>query len=161
MEKSDRETVLEILRATDMFTPAELVCAEEQVEIYLNQPQQEDYSLVVVENEKGRVAGYMSFGPTPLTEGVYDLYWMAVSPQEQGRGYGKELVRWLEDKVRAEKGRMLLIETSSQPKYHPTCQFYLKMGYREISRISDFYKPGDDRITYAKYFSAKEANENG
>jgi GNAT superfamily N-acetyltransferase len=161
MEKSDREAVLDILRATDMFTPDELACAEEQVDIYLDQPQQKDYSLIVVENEKGRVVGYLSCGPTPLTEGVYDLYWMAVAHKEQGRGYGKELVRWLEDKVRAEKGRMLLIETSSQPKYQPTCQFYLNLGYREISRIADFYKPGDDRITYAKYFAMKEANENG
>jgi ribosomal protein S18 acetylase RimI-like enzyme len=153
MTPEDRETVLAIVEATDMFTPAELLCAREQVDIYLGQPQQQDYFLVVVENRGGRVVGYMSYGLTPLTSGTYDLYWMAVAPEEQGRGYGKELVRWLEEKVRNEGGRIILAETSSQPKYESTRRFYLGLDFKEVSRIPDFYKPGDDRITYAKYFS--------
>jgi ribosomal protein S18 acetylase RimI-like enzyme len=152
MKPEDRETVLAIVKATDMFTPAELFFAREQVDIYLGQPQPQDYFLVVVENRTGQVVGYMSYGPTPLTEGTYDLYWMAVAPEEQGRGYGKELVRWLEKTVRDEGGRMILVETSSQPKYEDTRRFYLGLNYKKVSRIPDFYKPGDDRITYAKYF---------
>jgi GNAT superfamily N-acetyltransferase len=152
MKQEDREAVLAVVEATDMFTPVELFFAREQVDIYLRQPQQQDYFLVVVENESSKVVGYMSYGPTPLTEGAYDLYWMAVAPGEQGRGYGRELVRWLEKKVRDEGGRMILIETSSQPKYERTRQFYLGLDYKEISCIPDFYKPGDDRITYVKYF---------
>jgi ribosomal protein S18 acetylase RimI-like enzyme len=152
MTPEDRETVLAIVEATDMFTPAELLCAREQVDIYLGQPQQQDYFLVVVENRGGRVVGYMSYGLTPLTSGTYDLYWMAVVPEEQGRGYGKELVRWLEAKVRNEGGRIILAETSSQPKYESTRRFYLGLDFKEVSRIPDFYKLGDDRITYAKYF---------
>jgi len=153
MEKKDREAVLKIVQATDMFSPAEIFFAEEQIDIYLNQPNQRDYFLVVVENEESQVVAYMSYGPTPLTEGTYDLYWMAVAPKEQGHGYGKELVRWLEKQVRDANGRMIVIETSSQPKYHPTREFYLRLGYKEVSRIADFYKPGDDRIIYVKYFA--------
>lgn len=152
MKQADRDTVLAIVEATDMFTPAELFFAREQVDIYLNQPQQQDYFLAVVENRSGKVVGYISYGPTPLTEGTYDLYWMAVAPEEQGCGHGKELVRWLEEKVRAERGRIILVETSSQPKYEGTRRFYLGLDYKEVSRIPDFYKPGDDRITYVKYF---------
>lgn len=152
MKQDDRAAVLSIVEATDMFTPAELFFAREQVDIYLGQPQQQDYYLVVVENDGGKVVGYMSYGPTPLTEGVYDLYWMAVVPGEQGRGYGRELVSWLEKKVKDEGGRMILVETSSQPRYERTRQFYLGLDYREVSRIPDFYRTGDDRITYVKYF---------
>jgi hypothetical protein len=47
---------------------------------------------------------------------------------------------------------MVLIETSSQPRYEPTRQFYLRLDYREVARVPDFYKPGDDRIIYAKSF---------
>ena len=153
MTQGDSEAVLSLVRATGMFTPAEISVAQELVEIYLGQPQQTDYLLVVVENDAGRVVGYMAYGPTPLSEGVYDLYWMAVAPGQQGRGHGKELVRWLEEKVRDERGRLILIETSSQPKYEGTRRFYISLGYQEVSRIRDYYKPGDDRITYAKYFS--------
>jgi ribosomal protein S18 acetylase RimI-like enzyme len=158
MKPEDREAVLDIVRATGIFTPVEIVCAQEQVDIFLSQPGQQDYFLVVAENDKGKVVGYMSYGPTPLAEGAYDIYWMAVAPGVQGRGYGRELARWLEDRVKDWGGRLILIETSSQSKYERTRKFYLNLDYREVARIPDFYKPGDDRITYARYLESKERN---
>ncbi len=152
MRPQDKAPVLDLVRATDMFTPAEVAVAEELIDVYLNVPDQKDYKIVVVEDERGSVAGYLTWGPTPLAEDAYDLYWMAVAPAEQGKGRGKALVRWLEDEVGKLHGRMIVIETSSQPRYEPTRQFYLNLDYREVARIPDFYKPGDDRVIYAKYF---------
>lgn len=152
MKKNDRQTVLALIDATDMFTPEEIVIAEELIDAFLDQPDQKDYTVIVIENENNRVVGYLCYGPTPLTYGTYDLYWMAVSPQEQGRGYGKQLVHWLEEKVKEANGRLIVIETSSQPKYEPTRQFYLRLAYKEVARIADFYKPGDDRVIYVKHF---------
>jgi ribosomal protein S18 acetylase RimI-like enzyme len=152
MTDGDRERVFDIIRSTGMFTPDEIQVANELVDITLDQPGQRDYAVVVVEDENGQVVGYLTYGPTPLTDGTYDLYWMAVSPEAQGRGLGKELVRWLEKQVAEAGGRLILIETSSQPKYEKTRQFYLGLGYEEASRIPDFYRAGDSRITYVKYF---------
>jgi len=152
MTASDKGAVLTLVRATDFFTEAEVAVAEELIDIYLGQPEQKDYRIVVAESDAGRPAGYMTWGPTPLAEGAYDLYWMAVSPEAQGRGTGRALVRWLEERVRGLDGRLIIIETSSQPKYHSTRQFYLGLGYREAARVPDFYRPGDDRVIYAKYF---------
>jgi ribosomal protein S18 acetylase RimI-like enzyme len=150
MRREDRRAVLDIIQTTEMFTPDEVTVARELIDIYLDQPQQRDYCLVVAENEDGRVVGYMSYGSTPLTEGTYDLYWMAVASEEQGRGFGRELVSWLEARVGAAGGRLILIETSSQPKYEKTRRFYAGLNYKEVSRIPDFYRRGDDRITYVK-----------
>jgi GNAT superfamily N-acetyltransferase len=152
MRPEDKGPVLELVRATGMFTPAEIGVAEELLDIYLGVPEQKDYRVVVVENDQKDVVGYMTWGPTPLAEDAYDLYWMAVSPAEQGKGRGKALVRWLEDEVRKRNGRMVVIETSSQPRYDATRQFYINLDYREVARVPDFYKPGDDRVIYAKYF---------
>ena len=152
MRPQDKAPVLDLVRATDMFTPAEVAVAEELIDVYLNVPDQKDYHIVVVEDDRGAVAGYLTWGPTPLAEDAYDLYWMAVAPAEQGKGRGKALVRWLEEEVGKLHGRMIVIETSSQPRYEPTRQFYLNLNYREVARIPDFYKPGDDRVIYAKYF---------
>jgi GNAT superfamily N-acetyltransferase len=152
MEARDKGPVLGLVRATGFFTEAEVGVAEELMDAYLDQPGQEDYHVVVVENEAGDVAGYLTWGPTPLAEDAYDLYWMAVAPSEQGRGRGKELVRWLEDEVRRRNGRVIIIETSSQPKYRGTRQFYIDLKYREVARVPDFYRAGDDRVIYAKYF---------
>ena len=150
LTRDDRAPVLRLLRDTGMFTEAEIAVAEEQLDIVLTQPAQKDYDIVVVTDAAGGVAGFLSWGPTPLTEGTYDLYWMAVAPDRQGQGLGKALVLWLEDRVRAARGRLIIIETSSQPKYHPTRAFYLGLGYKEAARIPDFYKPGDARVIYAK-----------
>lgn len=152
MEKSDRETVLDIIYKTEMFTSEEIKVAEELIDVYLNDSQQKDYNIIVIEDEKRQVVGYLCYGPSPLTQGTYDLYWMAVCPIEQGHGYGKQLVKWLEEKVKEANGRLIIIETSSQPKYEPTRQFYLRLAYEEVARIADFYKTGDDRIIYVKYF---------
>ena len=152
MKKSDREPVADILRRTDMFTLEEIHVAEEIVDIYLYQPDQKDYHVLIVENSNRKVAGFMIYGPTPMTEGTFDLYWIGVTPEDQGHGYGKEMVCWLENKVQRAKGRMIVIETSSQTRYEPTRQFYLRNGYREIARIPGFYRPGDDRIIYTKNY---------
>jgi ribosomal protein S18 acetylase RimI-like enzyme len=152
MEAQDKEAVLGLIRATGFFTPAEVDVAEELMDAYLEEPEQKDYDVVVVENEAGAPAGYMTWGPTPLAEDAYDLYWMAVAPSEQGKGRGKELVRWLEAEVGKRRGRVVIIETSSQPKYHGTRQFYIDLGYKEVARVPDFYRAGDDRVIYAKYF---------
>jgi ribosomal protein S18 acetylase RimI-like enzyme len=151
MAPSDKTAVMDLIKATDMFTPAEILVAEELIDACLLRPDQKDYKIVVVETPEGGVGGYMTWGPTPLTEGAYDLYWMAVSPKEQGRGLGKELVRFLERTVADLDGRLIIIETSGQPKYLPTRKFYLGLGYKEVARIPDFYKPGDDRIIYTKH----------
>ena len=152
MQAGDKAPVLGLIRATEFFTAAEVDVAEELMDVYLDRPDQKDYSVMVVENDEGAPAGYMTWGPTPLAEDAYDLYWMAVAPSEQGRGRGKELVRWLEAEVGRRNGRVIIIETSSQPKYHGTRRFYIDLGYKEVARVPDFYRAGDDRVIYAKYF---------
>lgn len=96
--------------------------------------------------EGEQLVGYACFGPTPATEGTYDLYWLAVDPAVQGRGIGRALVRDVEEKLIGRGGRLLVVETSSRPDYATTRQFYVRSGYTEAARVRDFYAPADDRI---------------
>lgn len=93
-----------------------------------------------------RLVGYACFGATPATDGTYDLYWLAVDPDVQGRGIGRALVRDVEARLVARGGRLLVVETSSRPGYAGTRQFYARSGYTEAARVRDFYAPADDRI---------------
>ena len=96
--------------------------------------------------EEEWLVGYACFGPTPMTEGTHDLYWLAVDPTAQGRGIGRALVREVERKLIDRGGRLLVVETSSRPDYAGTRQFYARSGYTEAARVRDFYAPADDRI---------------
>ena len=151
-ESKDRERIQEILVACQLFTEEEVRCALELVDIFLDvsHPESLDYSTAVIEDNDGVIHGYVTFGPTPLTEGVYDLYWIAVDPAQQGHGYGQTLLRFVENEVKRRKGRMLLIETSSKGSYASTMRFYERAGYAEISRIKDFYRIEDDKLVFCK-----------
>jgi ribosomal protein S18 acetylase RimI-like enzyme len=150
MSRSDKSVVMELIEATAFFRREEVHVAEELIDVYLNHPDQKDYDVVVIEGDEHEVAGYLTWGGTPMAVGTYDLYWMAVSPRHQGKGYGRKLVEWLEARVKEIGGRLIIIETSSTPIYEPTRRFYLGLNYREIARIPDYYQDGDDRVIYIK-----------
>ena len=97
--------------------------------------------------------GYVCFGRTPATHGTWDLYWIAVHPSAQGTGGGKMLLEEVERRVKAEGGRMIVVETSSRTDYESTRRFYDRRGYREGARVQGFYAPGDDRVIYTRQFS--------
>ncbi len=99
--------------------------------------------------EKDKVIGYICYGEASLTEGVYEVYYIAVDPVYQGKGIGKFLMESVEKKLKP-KARMIHIETSSDKTYLPTQKFYEKLNYKEIARIRDFYKVGEDKILYEK-----------
>ncbi|MHB8708134.1 MAG: GNAT family N-acetyltransferase [Desulfuromonadales bacterium] len=151
LQADDLLELQRILNATEAFTTAEVEVAMELLEIVINQPQQSDYEVAVAE-ALGKVAGYVLFGPVPATMGNFDLYWIAVDPAAQGTGVGQRLLEHVEEEVRQRGGRMVCLETSSQGGYSRTRSFYEKAGYQLESRIRDFYKPGDDRLTYVKRF---------
>ena len=153
-ESRDRGRIHEILVATARFTEEEVRGAMELVDLAQEHSERGEYIVHVLEEPesgpKKHVQGYVCYGPTPLTEGVFDLYWIAVDPKQQGQGVGQLLLRFVENEVRRQRGRMLLIETSSKESYAPTMRFYERSGYEEISRIKDFYRIEDDKVVYCK-----------
>jgi ribosomal protein S18 acetylase RimI-like enzyme len=149
----DRTAVAEIIRRVGNFNQAEIDCALELVDVYLHDPNQKDYRVIVAQGTDGRVCGYACWGPTPLARGTYDLYWVATHPELQGRGVGRALIDYIEDKVHEENGRLLIAETSSKESYGSTVRFYRRREYQEASRIRDFYDAGDDKLVFVKRFS--------
>ncbi len=152
MTDRDKPAIMQILRATPEFKPGEVVVAEEVLDSYLKDPAGSGYYVSVAELN-AVVSGYICYGPTPLTESTWDIYWMAVTRQEQGKGIGRALLTSAEDKIREANGRLILIETSSKPEYARTQRFYQLQGYDLAGRITDFYAPGDDELIFQKRFA--------
>jgi ribosomal protein S18 acetylase RimI-like enzyme len=148
----DRTSVSKLISATENFNPSEKECALELVDIYLEDKNQGDYRVAVAESPESGICGYACWGPTPMTKGTYDLYWIATHPRYRSRGVGRELMSYVESKIREEKGRLLVVETSSKESYRNTVEFYRLQNYEEASCIADFYEDGDDKLVFVKRF---------
>jgi len=149
MTKRDKAPLMSILRDTPEFTPPELVVAEEIIDCYLEDPTLSGYRILIAEDSES-VSGYICYGPTPLTQGTWDIYWAAVARKMRGKGLGKALWEKAEDDIKKDGGRLAVIETSSKPDYEQTRRFYQSRGYENVGRIADFYAPGDDMLIYVK-----------
>lgn len=157
LELHDRNRVRDIVVATGHFTETEVAVALELIDAWLTAGEASDYLLYVLDAAADAgVLGYICLGPTPLTEGTYDLYWIAVDPAFQGHGYGQRLLQFAEREVERRHGRLLLIETSSRELYGATARFYERSGYALVARIPEFYRAGDDKLVYAKVLPPAE-----
>lgn len=144
---SDRAGIERIVRAVGVFRPDEVEVAMEVVDAGLVPQDHYRYAVAFVGDE---VAGYATWGHTPCTDAVYDLYWIAVDKAIHGKGVGRRLMEACEADVRGRGGRMVVIETEGTPAYEPTRRFYLSLGYDEAARIADFYRPGADKVIYRR-----------
>lgn len=142
--------MLELLRATDVFKEEEVAIALELMEVVAEEKDQQDYAICTFVDDSNTVRGYYCVGHTPLTSSTFDLYWIAVDPRLHGQGIGKQLLQHCEQYVKAKGGRLIIAETSSQPKYDSTRRFYERHHYTEASRIVNYYSPGDDLVVYTK-----------
>lgn len=95
-------------------------------------------------------AGWAYVSPDERADGVWELWWIGVSPERQCHGIGRALLEGVETQVALEGGRVLLIATSALPALADTRRFYARRGYDECGRIRDFYAPGDAKVIFAK-----------
>jgi GNAT superfamily N-acetyltransferase len=142
---------LKITAKTGRFNETELKCVEELWDLFHDKGREASEYTFIVAKENDVILGYACFGPHALTQGTFDLYWIAVDPDNQGRGVGKSLLEYVEREVLQAKGYLLLIETSSTLPYRPTRRFYRHSGYKLTARIHDFYSPGDDMLMFSKH----------
>jgi ribosomal protein S18 acetylase RimI-like enzyme len=96
------------------------------------------------------VLGYACFGATPMTEGTYDLYWLAVAEDARGRGIGGALFAAVAQELKQREARIVRVETSSLEGQGGARRFYEKVGLRLCGAITDFYRQGDDLLVFAK-----------
>jgi len=150
VRRTDIDAVAQLVAATGFFTPAEISVAVELVEERLQKGEASGYLFLFAEHLSGLVAGYTCYGPVPATQSTYDLYWIAVHPEYQRTGLGRELLLRTEATVVASGGMDLYIETSSRALYQPTQSFYSRAGYRLAAEFPDFYAPGDGKLVYVR-----------
>jgi ribosomal protein S18 acetylase RimI-like enzyme len=151
MTAEDKPSVMRILKNTPEFNALDRSVAEEVIDAYLYNPSGEEYHALVAETDD-KVAGYVCYGHNSMTVSTWDIYWIAVAHDVQGKGIGRELMAAAENNIRKTGGKLIVLETSSTPLYDRTNRFYIKLNYTLVCRIADFYGPADDQILYIKRF---------
>ncbi len=153
LQASHKEPIRKLLWETNVFRSDEVEVALELIEECLSYKSfnPENYQIYsAIDGES--VLGYVCFGKTPMTLSTYDLYWIAVAREAQGKGVGKALFEFACREIQTQGGKLLVIETSSQPQYENTRNFYEKIGCQLEARIENFYRVGDDKLIYTKHF---------
>jgi ribosomal protein S18 acetylase RimI-like enzyme len=152
LRREDAERIGRLVVATGFFSPEEQQIAVELAEERFAKGIASGYEFITAEHGSSLV-GYVCYGPIAGTRSSYDLYWIAVHPEMQGRGLGQRIMELAETEIAKLGGTRVYVDTSSREQYAPTRSFYERAGYRKDALLEDFYAPGDGKVIYVKVLS--------
>jgi ribosomal protein S18 acetylase RimI-like enzyme len=146
----DTAKISRLIRCRGIFNEKEIQVAMEVIDETLRYPDKMDYEVFCALDGPDALIGYISFGPIPMTEDYYDIYWIAVDEKFSRKGTGSKLLEFMEGYLIEKGARRVYVETSSTPVYEAARSFYQKHGYRVVSVLTDFYHKGDHKMIYMK-----------
>jgi ribosomal protein S18 acetylase RimI-like enzyme len=145
--RTDAGAIRRIAAKEPLFSKEDREVVDELLEDFFETPRLGDYYFLTAVAE-GEVCGFACYGPTPLTRGTYDLYWICVKRNRKRKGYGRALLREVIARIRRRRGRLVVLDTSGRADFASTRAFYGDLGFRPAARVADFYRPGDDLLIY-------------
>lgn len=142
----DISALQNVLKSIDLFPPEIL---PSMISDYLQNPVTEHLWHTYILNDVPIALTYCA--PEMLTEGTYNLYAIGVSKKHQGNGIGKAMLTFLEEVLRNQGSRILIIETSGAIEMGPVRKLYEASGYHLEATLRDFWQEGEDKVIYQKY----------
>ena len=143
--EADVPQLKKIIDSTELF-PSHML--DDMISDYLRNEASNDIWFTALENKRPISVGYCA--PERLTEGTYNLYAIGVDKKFQGQGIGMKMMSYIENVLRENGQRILIVETSGQPMFELTREFYVKCNYVKQANIPEFYEEGDDKIVFWK-----------
>jgi GNAT superfamily N-acetyltransferase len=86
----------------------------------------------VVAMEGDTMIGFAGIAPSWFDYGVWEILWVNVIGEQQGKGVGTQMVQYVIDMARAEKRDMIVLSCTA-PK------FYERFGFRVLSPLANDY----------------------
>ncbi|PJF47415.1 MAG: GNAT family N-acetyltransferase [Chloroflexi bacterium] len=146
----ERRAIGDILMRSEIFGRADAECVDAMfLETWQSPPREDHYRWLSCWRD-GRMIGFACYGPESLTDRTWDLFWICVVPEARGKGAGRALMVAVESQVRQAGGRLMVIYTSSTPKYAPARRLYERAGFVCVAVVPDYYAEGDDLNIYWK-----------
>ncbi len=146
---SDRPAILAAARSVGVFNEEEVATVDELFEGYLRSPEKSGYNFLSCK-DGDEVLGFVCWGPTSLSKGAVDLYWICSAQHAQGQGVAAALFREVEARARAVGRWLIVIWTSNRPDYEPARNFYQRVGCELAAQLRDFYDRGEDLCVFTR-----------
>jgi [ribosomal protein S18]-alanine N-acetyltransferase len=102
--------------------------------------QQNRYYLALVD-EKKEIVG---FGGVAFNGVDADIQTMVIKPEYQKKGYGKQLLDALLERVKENKSNRIFLEVVADNK--PAISLYLSRKFEQIAKRSNYYPNGTDAV---------------
>ena len=134
-----------VVEASELF-PSDML--EEMMSDYFTSDRSREIWLTSTVTDRPVAIAYCA--PERMTEGTWNLYLIAVHPDNRGKGIGTAMVQQIEQMLSVRGERILLVETSGLEDFAKTRSFYQSCGYEEEARIREFYQAGEDKIVFRK-----------
>ena len=146
-QPTDLAAILAVARSTGVFSAEEVSTVAELFEGYLQSPEKSGYNFLSYRDGED-LLGFACWGPTALTKGTVDLYWIAASAKAQGKGVGAALFQAVVRAAEAQGRWLIVIWTSSRPEYQAARNFYLRLGCDLKVQLADFYDREEDLCVF-------------
>jgi ribosomal protein S18 acetylase RimI-like enzyme len=149
MTLDDRAAVQDIILTSGVFGEADAACVDEMILETWELPRVDSYRWLACCDGQHMI-GFACYGVESLTQDTWDLFWICVRPEARGLGAGRALIAEVKAEARAANGRLMVIYTSSMPKFAPARGLYERAGFERSAIVPDYYSDGDDLYIYRK-----------
>ena len=144
---SDRAAILAVARSVGVFSDEEVDTVAELFAGYLDSPEKSGYHFFSY-REGEALLGFACWGPTALSKGAVDLYWIATAAEAQGKGVATALFQAVVGAAQALGRWLMVIWTSSRPEYQAARNFYQRMHCNLTAQLPEFYDRGEDLCVF-------------
>jgi ribosomal-protein-alanine N-acetyltransferase len=86
----------------------------------------------------------MGFGGIAFNGADADIQTMVIKPEFQKKGYGKQLLDALLEKVHENNSKRVFLEVVAENK--PAISLYLSRKFEQIAKRSNYYPDGSDAV---------------
>ena len=148
----DRAALHQLLTKDGLFTREEIAVALELIDGALAEPGGE-YRVLVADRAGAGVslAGYVCYGPTPMTEGTWDLYWIVTHPgcARAAASPARSSSAWRRSCARL-GARLVRVETSRLDGYGAARAFYERLQLSGVRRAARLLSAGRRSARHAQ-----------
>ncbi|WNJ17873.1 GNAT family N-acetyltransferase [Pontibacter sp. G13] len=143
--QADLPALKQVLDSIELF-PAEML--EDMIADFFSQSDSEE--IWFTETDGGTPISIGFCAPEKMTEGTFNLYAIGVQSDYQGKGTGSRMMAFIEELLRSQGHRILIVDTSGTEEFTLTRKFYQQLGYAQEAVIRDFWAEGDDKVVFWK-----------